>query len=163
MLPTSCGDAAHTFLPTSQQGASQAVEDAVTIAHVLTLAKERGQPIGVALRAYQKLRYDRVIKAQQLGFDNRNMWYGCLPLPSFTVCSRVFLARRHKLDYTKPIDPESIKLPYASWLWMHNAIDHAKENYDSVVQELLNESVPASDTKVEPARVEQLLPTAVAA
>ncbi|GAA5839973.1 hypothetical protein JCM11251_006576 [Rhodosporidiobolus azoricus] len=107
------GDAAHPFLPTSQQGASQAVEDAVTIAHTLSITKKKGLPTNVALKAYQSLRYERVKKAQQLGVDNRDMW--------------------HKLDYSKPIDPEKIKLPFATWLWEHNAIDYAHEHFDAAV------------------------------
>ncbi|KAK4702470.1 hypothetical protein P7C70_g3751, partial [Phenoliferia sp. Uapishka_3] len=111
------GDAAHPFLPTSQQGASAAVEDGVTIARCLLLAKEKGHPLSFALRAYQSLRYERVRKAQQLGVDNRQMW--------------------HKIDWTKEIDPESVKLPYALWLWSHDATAYAIEHYDSVVKEML--------------------------
>ena len=68
------GDAAHPFLPTSQQGASQAVEDGVTIARCLLLAKGRRHPISLALPAYEKLRSERVKKAQQVGVNNREMW-----------------------------------------------------------------------------------------
>ncbi|GAA6040512.1 hypothetical protein JCM8097_005441 [Rhodosporidiobolus ruineniae] len=107
------GDAAHPFLPTSQQGASQAVEDGVTIAHTLSLAKERGLSLDNALKAYQSLRYERVKQAQQLGVDNRDMW--------------------HKLDYTRPIDPEKIKLPFATWLWTHDAIAHAHAEFDAAL------------------------------
>lgn len=74
-IPHRMGDAAHPFLPTSQQGASQAVEDGVTIAHTLTLAKQRGHPLGHALKAYEALRSERVRRAQQVGVDNRNMWH----------------------------------------------------------------------------------------
>ncbi|GAA6016288.1 hypothetical protein JCM10207_000458 [Rhodosporidiobolus poonsookiae] len=119
------GDAAHPFLPTSQQGASQAVEDGVTIAHTLSLAKQRGLPLSTALPAYQTLRYERVKKAQQLGVDNRDMW--------------------HKLDYSKPIDPEKIKLPFATWLWTHDAIQYAHEHFDAAVQPDKAESPEAVD------------------
>lgn len=82
------GDAAHPFLPTSQQGASQAVEDGVTIAQCLVLAKERDQPSSFALKAYQSLRYERVKKAQQLGVDNREMWYVSTGSDREAVCPK---------------------------------------------------------------------------
>jgi 2-polyprenyl-6-methoxyphenol hydroxylase-like FAD-dependent oxidoreductase len=53
------GDAAHPFLPTSIQGASQAIEDGVTIATVL---KEAGSAAEVptALLAYENIRYTSI-------------------------------------------------------------------------------------------------------
>lgn len=48
------GDAAHPFLPTSTQGASQAMEDGVTIA--LCLKKAGKERVSQALRAYQDIR-----------------------------------------------------------------------------------------------------------
>ncbi|BGP25865.1 hypothetical protein JCM10295v2_004805 [Rhodotorula toruloides] len=107
------GDAAHPFLPTSQQGASQAVEDGVTIAHTLSIAKKKGLPLNVALNIYQMLRYERVKRAQQLGVDNRN--------------------RMHKVDYSKPIDPEAVQLQFALWLWQHDAIQHCHDNFDAAL------------------------------
>lgn len=48
------GDSAHAFLPTSAQGATQALEDGVTIAVCLKQAgKDR---IPDALRAFEKIR-----------------------------------------------------------------------------------------------------------
>ncbi|GAA6050674.1 hypothetical protein JCM3770_000886 [Rhodotorula araucariae] len=125
------GDAAHPFLPTSQQGASQAVEDGVTIAHALSLAQAKGLPLSVALRAYETLRYERVARAQQLGVDNRD--------------------RMHKVDWTKPVDAEAVKLPFALWLWQHDAIKHCHENFDAaVVAPLVKElSPPTSPVKVD--------------
>jgi hypothetical protein len=49
------GDAAHPFLPTSVQGASQAIEDGVTIATVLKLAGSTSE-IPTALLAYENIR-----------------------------------------------------------------------------------------------------------
>ena len=50
------GDSAHPFLPTSVQGASQAIEDGVTIATVLKLAGSTTQ-VPTALLAYENIRY----------------------------------------------------------------------------------------------------------
>jgi len=47
------GDSAHTFLPTSIQGAGQAIEDAATVAICLELADN----VPLALHTCQKMRY----------------------------------------------------------------------------------------------------------
>ncbi len=49
------GDAAHPFLPTSAQGATQAMEDGVTIAVCLKRAGKEG--VQAAVRAHQEIRY----------------------------------------------------------------------------------------------------------
>jgi len=112
------GDAAHPFIPTSQQGASQALEDAVTLALCLKKAKEQGHSMKVATQTYQDLRYDRVKAAQKLGVDNREMW--------------------HKTDLHAPdFDPESIRLRHDAWLMDHDAAKHTHENYDEVAAKLI--------------------------
>ena len=50
------GVSAHPFLPTSVQGASQAIEDGVTIATVLKLAGSTAE-VPTALLAYENIRY----------------------------------------------------------------------------------------------------------
>ena len=59
------GDAAHPFLPTSIQGASQAMEDGACLAVCLQLAGK--QNVTDAVRAYEKIRYDRVRATQKTG------------------------------------------------------------------------------------------------
>jgi 2-polyprenyl-6-methoxyphenol hydroxylase-like FAD-dependent oxidoreductase len=49
------GDSAHPFLPTSAQGAGQAMEDAVTLAFCLKQAGKENIP--AALKTYQDIRY----------------------------------------------------------------------------------------------------------
>lgn len=49
------GDSAHPFLPTSAQGATQAMEDGVTIAICLRRAGKNQVP--TAVRTYQEIRY----------------------------------------------------------------------------------------------------------
>ncbi|CAI4215790.1 unnamed protein product [Parascedosporium putredinis] len=51
------GDSAHPMLPTSAQGAAQAMEDGVTIAICLRTAGKAN--ISAALRAYQNIRYEQ--------------------------------------------------------------------------------------------------------
>lgn len=49
------GDAAHSYVPTSAQGATQAIEDAATVAITLELAGKNQVPL--ALRTVEKMRY----------------------------------------------------------------------------------------------------------
>jgi salicylate hydroxylase len=67
------GDAAHPFLPTSTQGASQAVEDAATLA--LCLANAGKYQIPLALHSYFAFRYEHVKAAQQVGITQRDKWH----------------------------------------------------------------------------------------
>ena len=95
------GDAAHPFLPTSVQGASQAIEDGVTIATVLALAGSTSE-IPTALLAYENIRYDHVCKAQETGKAIREMW--------------------HRTDlYAEEFDAEKIKMPFRPWIFENDA------------------------------------------
>jgi len=63
------GDAAHPHLPTSIQGASQAIEDGATLAQTLWLAGGTKADVPLALRAYQEIRYNRTVRTQRLGVE----------------------------------------------------------------------------------------------
>ena len=67
------GDAAHPFLPTSIQGASQAMEDGACLAVCLQLAGK--EHVSDALGAFEKIRYERVKKIQQTGVAVRDKWH----------------------------------------------------------------------------------------
>ena len=67
------GDAAHPFLPTSIQGASQSIEDGSALAVCLELSGKAKAPL--AVRAYEKIRYDRVHRAQAMGPKTRERWH----------------------------------------------------------------------------------------
>lgn len=106
------GDAAHPFLPTSAQGATQALEDGVTLAVVLRKAGKAN--IRGALRAYQDIRYDRVRNVQKTGETTRDMW--------------------HKADWEKvKQNPESIQFPREAWIFGFDALKHAEEVGDEVL------------------------------
>lgn len=110
------GDAAHPFLPTSAQGATQALEDGVTIAVCLEKAGKSNVP--AALRSFQALRYERVRAVQKTGETTRDMW--------------------HKADWDKvKEDPKSIELPREDWIFAHDAEKHAYENYDEVSKQFV--------------------------
>lgn len=67
------GDAAHPFLPTSIQGASQAMEDGVTLAACLDVAGK--EKVTEGMQVYEKIRYDRVHKIQATGVTTRDKWH----------------------------------------------------------------------------------------
>lgn len=114
------GDAAHPFLPTSIQGASQSMEDGTTLAVCL---EKCGGPQGIseALMAYQSIRYERVLKAQKTGETTRDKW--------------------HKADFEQVRkNPQILKLQREPWLLDFDSEKHAYEVYDKVVEELRKEA-----------------------
>lgn len=117
------GDAAHPFLPTSIQGASQAMEDGVTLAVCLEKCaasaydSKQSPDVQLALRAYEKIRYERVTRAQGTGVSTREQW--------------------HKADWDKiRANPQSLHLKREAWLLDFDAEAHAYELYDDVAAEL---------------------------
>ncbi|KAK3352102.1 hypothetical protein B0H65DRAFT_419616 [Neurospora tetraspora] len=125
------GDAAHPFLPTSIQGASQSIEDGTVVAACLELscrssgkgemAKENVAP--TALKAYEKLRYERVHRAQAMGPKTREQW--------------------HKANWDGPDgvwnNPERIWLMREEWLLGFDAEGDAYGRWPSIVKELQDE------------------------
>ncbi|KAI0399725.1 hypothetical protein F4802DRAFT_620860 [Xylaria palmicola] len=109
------GDAAHPFLPTSAQGATQALEDGVCIAVCLRRGGKENVPTSV--RAHEKIRYDRVRATQKTGESTRDMW--------------------HKTDWAKVKEnPEIIQFPRQDWIFDFDTEKNAEEMYDEVVKEL---------------------------
>ena len=109
------GDAAHPFLPTSIQGASQSMEDGVTLA--ITLEKSGKGNIPRAIRAYEAIRYKRVHRAQMTGVTTREQW--------------------HKADWDKIWkDPTVLHLKREAWLLDFDAEPHAYSVIDDVLKKL---------------------------
>ncbi|KAL1861104.1 hypothetical protein Plec18167_002806 [Paecilomyces lecythidis] len=107
------GDSAHPFLPTSAQGATQAMEDGVTLAVSLKRAGKGRVPAGV--RAYQDIRYDRVRAVQKTGETTRDMW--------------------HKADWDKVKEnPKSIEMPREDWIFKFDAEKHTEEVVGDILQ-----------------------------
>ena len=133
------GDAAHPFLPTSMQGASQAMEDGVTLAVCLRKAAEEasastaayndsndeepskkkvlGDRIREAVAAFEAIRYERVRSAQKTGEQTRDIWH------------------KADLDAARR-DPPSLRLRREAWLLDFDAERYAEENYDRTVEVL---------------------------
>ncbi|GAB1315357.1 hypothetical protein MFIFM68171_05567 [Madurella fahalii] len=122
------GDAAHPFLPTSAQGATQAMEDGVTIAVCLKRAGKGNVP--AAVRTHQEIRYDRVRAVQKTGETTRDRW--------------------HKTDWAKVAeDPKSISFPREEWIHKFDAEKHAEETFDGIFKKV---------TQPDSAKASTLLP-----
>ncbi|PVH89281.1 putative MAK1-like monooxygenase [Cadophora sp. DSE1049] len=110
------GDSAHPMLPTSAQGAAQAMEDGVTIAVCLRTAGTGN--ISAALRAYQNIRYERVKSVQRTGEATREMW--------------------HRTDWDKVAkDPSSLSFPREDWIHSHDAEQHAESTAGDEIERVI--------------------------
>jgi 2-polyprenyl-6-methoxyphenol hydroxylase-like FAD-dependent oxidoreductase len=115
------GDAAHPFLPTSIQGASQAMEDGVVLAACLDKAG-KGK-VQEALRVWERIRYERVHKIQQTGVTTREQW--------------------HRADWDAIWkDPESLHLKREAWILDFDAEADAYASYDAVRETLEKGEAP---------------------
>lgn len=102
------GDAAHPFLPTSIQGASQAIEDGVTVA--VCLEKGGKDNVREALRTYEAIRYERVHRIQMTGVTTREQW--------------------HKADWEAiRRNPESLHIKREAWMLNFDCEAHAYDVY----------------------------------
>lgn len=68
------GDAIHTYLPTSFQGASASVEDGATLGICLALAGGKSSNVRLALQTYEKLRQSKVIERAEAGLKQKRAW-----------------------------------------------------------------------------------------
>ncbi|KAK3690086.1 hypothetical protein B0T22DRAFT_187630 [Podospora appendiculata] len=110
------GDAAHPFLPTSIQGASQAMEDGVVMAACLDKAGGR-EWVQEAVMVWQSIRYERVHKIQATGVTTREQW--------------------HKADWDAIWkNPESMHLQREAWILDFDAEADAYASYEKVLGEL---------------------------
>lgn len=125
------GDAAHTFLPTSGNGATQAIEDAVTIAECLKQAGKANIP--TAVKAHNLLRFDRVSCGQRLGWENAE--------------------RFHKADFSNgPIDVKKVQARVPKWLFTHDPEQYAIEKYVEAAESVV-EGTLFENTNIPPGHV----------
>jgi 2-polyprenyl-6-methoxyphenol hydroxylase-like FAD-dependent oxidoreductase len=113
------GDAAHPFLPTSIQGASQAMEDGVTLAACLDIGGK--QNVKQAMQVYERIRYERVHKIQATGVTTRDKW--------------------HKADWDLIWqDPTLLHLKREAWILNFDAEENTYSMYESVRRSLENQT-----------------------
>lgn len=125
------GDAAHTFVPSSGNGGTQAIEDAVVLATCLQVGGKEN--VERAVRVHNKLRFERVSCCQLLGFVNQDSY-----------------------DHTDwdavASNPDSMKAKYGRWIWSHDAEAYAYANYKKALDHLIN-GTPFENTNVPPGYV----------
>ncbi|KAF2122677.1 hypothetical protein BDV96DRAFT_4241 [Lophiotrema nucula] len=108
------GDSCHAHLPTSAQGASQAVESAGVLATCLDLIHSK-EEVRIATRCYEKLRFRRTRQSQTNGEDLRDRWHGVLK----------------GVDEDREIDPEDVKIKNR-WLYSYDAEGDAQTRWKSI-------------------------------
>lgn len=103
------GDSAHSFVPTSGNGATQALEDAITLAACLQLSGgPRVAPL--ATKVYNLLRYERVSCAQKMSFVNSQ-------LKTATDWDAIWR------------DPSKIRTRFPAWIFRHDPEAYTYEKY----------------------------------
>ena len=139
------GDSAHSFLPSSGNGASQAMEDAITLATCLQLGGKSN--ISSATKVYNTLRsvlgpvfcsmmyfkildlgladiletyrYERVSCAQKMSFVNSQI--------------------KHQTDWAAVAkNPKLIRTRFPRWIYQHDPEAYAYENFGSAFHHVLS-------------------------
>jgi len=111
------GDSAHSFTPTSGNGATQAIEDAITLATCLEMgACARNAPL--AAKVYNLLRFERVSCAQKMTFVNSQ-------LKTETNWNVIWN------------DPSKVKTRFPKWVWGHDPEGYAYEKYGQAFAHLV--------------------------
>ena len=145
------GDSAHSFLPTSANGATQAMEDGISISACLKLAGKNNIPLATrvhtALRSVSNTiffkslssrrimlihprRFQRVACAQRSGFKNREKWH-------YTDFEE---AKKH---------PEKLTMQIGRWINLHDAEEYAYDNWTKCVNHLVS-GAPFQHTNIPP-------------
>ncbi|OAL44417.1 salicylate hydroxylase [Pyrenochaeta sp. DS3sAY3a] len=108
------GDAAHCHLPTSGQGGSQAMEDAITAA--VCLQRSRGD-VPLALRVMERIRFNRSHVIHQAGAQIRETWH------------------ENSWDQFDE-DPEKIALARGDWILDFDAVKNAEEHFEHLAEDI---------------------------
>ncbi|EXJ68172.1 uncharacterized protein A1O5_08787 [Cladophialophora psammophila CBS 110553] len=111
------GDAAHPHLPSSGQGAAQAIEDGATVGAVLDRAGKENTALG--LRAYEKIRFTRTNLTQRMGWELRHLW--------------------HRTDWEAvKKDPKILDFRQPYWLFGGDPEAYAYQSFDEVADCIRN-------------------------
>ncbi|KAK8113254.1 FAD/NAD(P)-binding domain-containing protein [Apiospora sp. TS-2023a] len=123
------GDSAHSYMPSSGNGATQAIEDAVSLASCLQLGGNRDK-VPDAVRAHIYFRFLRTACAQKLGFANAE--------------------RLQDTDWAKAkLDPRKAQPKHPRWVWDHDPEAYVYEHYAKAV-EAIGKGVPMDENEEIP-------------
>ncbi|KAI0135212.1 hypothetical protein F4814DRAFT_454506 [Daldinia grandis] len=114
------GDSAHSFLPTSANGATQALEDALSLPNCLRLGGKEG--LGAATKVHELLRYQHISLIQHFGFHQESNQEAMQKYPLLLM---------------------------GKWLWAHNPEKYATENFRKACEHLETGS-PFDNTNLPP-------------
>ncbi|KAI1353609.1 FAD/NAD(P)-binding domain-containing protein [Xylaria sp. FL0043] len=127
------GDSAHSFLPSSANGATQAMEDGISLAECLYRGgKER---VPWATKVHAKLRYQRVSVIQRYG-----------------------VVTRHALHHVDMSLLDEGKNPFEGvfrlgrWIWQHKPEDYARDQFTAALDHLQT-GAPFENTNLPPGHV----------
>ncbi|RYC59324.1 hypothetical protein CHU98_g6890 [Xylaria longipes] len=122
------GDAAHSFLPASGNGATQAIEDAVSLASCLQIGGKENVPLSV--RTHIRFRFIRCACAQKLGFSNAELL--------------------QDTDWNEvKMDPKRAQPKLPSWIWKHDPEKYAYENYHKMA-DTIKQGIPFDQVDTVP-------------
>lgn len=127
-LVVQIGDAAHTFLPSSGNGGTQAIEDALSLAACISKAGKEN--LSDATKVHSLLRFERVSCLQAFGIQNA-----------------------HKRDTSKHEDTAGARIVhFGTWILEHDPEKYALENYESALEHLKS-GTPFKNTNTPPGMV----------
>ncbi|CAG9938718.1 unnamed protein product [Clonostachys rosea f. rosea IK726] len=110
------GDAVHCHLPTSAQGACQAVEDATAVA--MCLQKCQGD-VELGLQVFERIRFNRSHVIHQASISTRNIY--------------------HNNDWTPELIeqyPGSLIIPLLPWVTDYNIFEEVDKHYDQLAKDV---------------------------
>jgi len=123
------GDSAHSYLPASGNGATQAIEDAISIASCLQIGGKETVPQSV--RVHLRFRFIRNSCAQKLGFSNAELL--------------------QDTDWDKvKLDPRRAAPKLPKWVWSHDPEAYAYENYHKAAESIKKGVDMADEDSYEP-------------
>ncbi|KZO94311.1 FAD/NAD(P)-binding domain-containing protein [Calocera viscosa TUFC12733] len=110
------GDAAHAMMPHQGNGASQGIEDAHVLAHLLSHPKVTPDTVSSALKAYELVRKDRVQHIKELAYETGKLWE--LSTPVGDDVGMFAKAAGHNMDWVWGVDIDKQVQTAVSWFEM---------------------------------------------
>lgn len=146
------GDAAHTFLPSSGNGATQGIEDAISLATCLQLAGKDNLPW--ATQVHNKLRYanETVIFIKM---DSAYLHPAVHRFERVACLQKLGIVNHEARHLSANGDAKQAARPIgllAAWIWKHNPEQYAVENYNKALEHLLD-GKPFQNTNIPPGHV----------
>lgn len=121
------GDAAHTFLPSSGNGGTQAMEDAISLAACISLINGSKASIPSATRVHNLLRFERVSCLQAFGVSNAS--------------------NRNTKKHSE--GEKKYELTIGKWILDHDPEKYAEQNFDEALK-CLREGRDFQNTNIPP-------------